>query len=139
MTLIKASFPAWPSMTDFFDDNFMTARYGNGGLSPATNVIDNVDNYEIEVAAPGFKKEDFYAKIENGVLIINGDTQKEEKEMDKNYARKEFSSESFSKRFTLPDDVVDEEVMAKYEDGILRITIYKTEKELSIKKEIAID
>jgi HSP20 family protein len=102
-------------------------------------VVDNKGNYEIEVAAPGLKKDDFSVSIENGVLTISGKTEKEEEEKEKNYTRKEFSSKSFVKSFTLPDNVEKDAIAAKYEDGVLKLTVNKTKKELPPKQEISIN
>ena len=123
MSLIKYN---WPVLSDFFDDDWMKTRFTNDAWMPAINVVDNDGNYEIEVAAPGFRKDDFTVSIENGVLTIMGNTEKEEEEMKKNYTRKEFSSRSFSKSFTLPKNVEPDTVSAKYEEGVLRLTLNKT-------------
>ena len=138
MTLIKANLPAWSSLTDFFDDKWMKPKFFNGDWLPAVNVIDNEDNYEIELAAPGFKKKDFKVSIENGALFISAETKKEEVEEKKNFTRKEFSSKAFSKSFTLPENIVEEDIVAKYEDGVLKLMLKKNKKALPPKKEIAI-
>lgn len=138
MTLIKTNFPTWSSLSDFIDDNLMQSKFINGDWNPATNVINNIDNYEVEIAVPGLKKEDFNVKIENGTLIVKGDSQKEEEEDTKNYTRKEFSSSSFSSYFALPDTIEDKDIVAKYEDGILHITLSKTPKKIHIKKEVTV-
>ena len=137
MTLIKSNFP-WNNLSDFFDDNWLKTKFANGDWSPAINVIDNEGNYEIEVAAPGIKKEDFKVSVEKGLLTISGQTEKESEEKKKNYTRKEFSSRSFSRSFTLPDNVNDEDVNAKYDNGILKLTLTKKLKEAPKKKEISI-
>ena len=136
MALIRSRFP---DLSDFFSDDWFHSKVGNGGWAPAINVVDNEDNYEVEVAAPGIKKDDFKIQVENGVLTISGESSKEEEEERKNYTRKEFSSRSFSKSFTLPDNVEAEQVSAKHEDGVLRLTLKKIERELPSKKEVLID
>lgn len=136
MSLIKYD---WPSLSDFFDDDWVKSRFSNGNWSPAINVVDNEGDYEVEVAAPGFKKDDFSISYENGVLTINGKTEKEEEEKKKNYTRKEFSSKSFTKSFTLPENADAEHIGAKYKDGVLKLTLSKLEKELPGKKDIAIE
>lgn len=139
MTLIKTRFPTWDNLSDFFDDDWLKARMTKNDWTPAVNVIDNEKNYEIEVAAPGLKKDDFNVVVENGVLTISGETKEEEEEKKKNYTRKEFSARSFSHSFTLPDNVMDEDVAAKYEDGILRLMLKKTDKKLPPKKRVMIE
>lgn len=136
MSLIKYN---WPNLSDFFDDDLLKLRLSNGDWSPAVNVVDNEGNYEIEVAAPGLKKDDFSVAIENGVLTIGGKTEKEEEEKKKNYTRREFSSKSFTKSFTLPENVEEEGIAARYEEGVLKLTLKKTEKQLPPKKEVAVE
>jgi HSP20 family protein len=139
MTLIKKGFPNWPNLSDFFDDDWVKFKFMNEYWMPAVNIVDNDDSYEIELAAPGMKKDDFNVVVNNGVLTIKGKTQKEEEEKDKNYTRREFSMRSFTKSFTLPENVETEEVAAKYDDGVLRLVLHKAEKALPPKKEVTIE
>ncbi|MDX1446704.1 Hsp20/alpha crystallin family protein [Lishizhenia sp.] len=135
MSLIKHE---WPTLSDFFDESWMKNRFSNASWSTAVNVVDNEENYEIEVAAPGLKKDEFSVSCENGVLNISGQTKKEDEEKKKNYTRKEFSSKSFSKSFTLPENVDANHIDATYNDGVLKLTLHKVQKELPPKKEITI-
>ncbi len=128
----------WPTMSSLFDDDWLKSRFSDD-WSPAINVSDNQDNYEIEVAAPGIAKEDFTVSVEKGVLTISGTTEKEKEESEKNYTRKEFSSRSFVRSFTLPDNVAEDQITAKHDDGVLRLVLTKTDKELPPKKEVAIE
>lgn len=127
MTLVKTKFPMWPNMSDFFDDNWFRERFEQDSWLPAVNVVENEQNYEIEVAAPGFNKEDFDVSVENGVLTVKCVSEKQTEEKDKNYTRKEFSSQSFSRSFTLPENVIKDQVNGEYKDGVLRLTIKKSE------------
>ncbi|MDX1684760.1 MAG: Hsp20/alpha crystallin family protein [Saprospiraceae bacterium] len=138
MSLIRTNLPKWPVMSDPFDNDWFMNRFVTPDWAPAINVVDNESSYEIEVAAPGIKKEDFNVAVNNGMLNISGKGEKEEEEKTKNYARKEFSSQSFTKTFTLPDNVDEDSIQARYEDGVLRINLKKTKKELPPKKEVAI-
>lgn len=138
MSLIKSNVPSWPSLTDFFDDNWLMTPFRNGDWMPAVNVVDNDDNYEIEVAAPGLRKKDFNVTVKNGILTIEGKTEKEKEEKDKNYTRREFSYKSFTKSFTLPEDVDAETISAKYDEGVLKLMLKKTEKALPPTKEVKI-
>ncbi len=121
----------FPSISNFFDDFFTRDLY-NGNLRganlPAVNITEDDDNFEVEVAAPGLKKEDFKINLENNLLTISGEhkTKNEEKE-GKKISRKEFSYTSFNRSFTLPDTVEPESIKAKYEDGVLRMTLPKKE------------
>ncbi len=139
MSLIKRELKNWPVLSDFFADDFMNFRFENGDWLPAVNVVDNEKNYEVELAAPGFKKEDFSVSIENGVLYVKAKTEEKKEEKDKKYTRREFSSKSFMRTFTLPENVSHEDVTAHYEDGVLKLVLSKNEKALSEKKQIAIN
>ena len=133
MSLIKSNFPG---LTDFFDENWFDNKIKD--WAPAVNVVDNDKNYEIEVAAPGLKKDDFSVDVENGVLVITGKTEKENEEKKKNYTRKEFSSRSFSKRFTLPENVEEDNIEASYTEGVLHVKLHKLENKAPAKKKISI-
>lgn len=126
------------NLTDFFDDDWLQARFAKD-WTPAINVAENQTNFEIEIAAPGMKKKDFHVTIENGILMVNGTTRTEEEETTKNYTRQEFTTRSFTRSFTLPENVNQEEMHAKYDNGILRLTIAKTEKTALPTKEVLID
>ncbi len=139
MSLIKRDFPMLTNLSDFFDDDWFPGRVFKNNWTPAVNVVEEDNQYEIEVAAPGLKKEDFNVEIENGVLTISGKTEKEDEEKKKNYTRREFSSRSFVKSFTLPENVDEEKMKAKYADGVLQLTLAKSEKALPQKKAVKID
>ena len=131
MSLIRTNFPI---LNDFFDSDAYRARVAEQNWIPAVNVIENDKDYEIEVAAPGLKKDQFNVTVENGVLIISGNTILEEK----NYTRKEFTTKSFARSFTLPDGIDEEDITAKHEDGVMHLTLAKKEKEETQKKQINI-
>ena len=82
----------------------------------------------IEVAAPGMKREDFKIELDNDVLTISSNREERQEEKDGNYTRKEYSYQSFQRSFSLPQNSVKvDEIKANYVDGILKITIPKTE------------
>lgn len=140
-TLIKS--PTFPSLKSMMEDLwnsetlFDRAVLKNEGL-PAVNVLETEKNYKIEVAAPGFKKADFKVNIENGVLSISAETDQEEKQTEENYTRREFFKSSFIRSFSLPDDVTEKNITARYEDGMLVLILGKTQGTKTNKKEIAI-
>jgi HSP20 family protein len=139
MTLLKTNPPMWSNLSDFFDDDWLKSRFRTSEGLPAINVVDNDDNYEIQAAIPGYSKDDIQVSVESGVLTITGESKTEANEETKNYTRKEFSSRSFSQSFTLPENADDESVTAKYENGVLHLTLQKTEKSLPPKKDIRIE
>ena len=113
---------------DFFDNDWMVRT---NATAPAINVLENENSYEIEVAAPGMKKEDFKVHIdENGNLAIEMEKKVDEKEEKKNghYLRREFSYSKFQQTMVLPDDVEREKISAKVEHGVLNVIIPKVEK-----------
>lgn len=140
-TLVKSNgFPSLRTvMEDFFNTDIFNKPFNSTELLPPVNIRDEEDRYELEMSAPGFKKGDFKITSENGILTISAETSTEHKEEKKNYTRKEFSSSSFSRSFTLPDNIKEEHVKAQYEDGLLKIKLEKAAKSLAGKKEISID
>jgi HSP20 family protein len=125
-----ARFPFFPSMLDRFWDNEMMDRassnYSSTNTSlPAVNIKETEDDFMIEVAAPGMKKEDFSINYDNGRLTISSEKQEEASD---NYNRREFSYQSFCRSFEVADNIIDnQKIKAKYADGILYITLPKRE------------
>ena len=113
---------------DFFDNSWRErANY----TAPAINVIENEKEYEVELAAPGLAKEDFQIHIDGeGNLQIAMEKKNEQKEGHKHgrYLRREFSYEKYAQTLLLPDDVDQEKIEAKMENGVLNIHLPKREK-----------
>jgi HSP20 family protein len=120
-------------MDDFFDNgewarNLLPDNFWNGKRAePALNIKENDDNFEIELAAPGFAKKDFELTIDDGCLNISAEKETSEEETDENYTRREFSYNSFQRSLELPESVKQEEIKAKYNDGILSFKLVKKE------------
>lgn len=136
MTLARLSdtmFPSIPSLFNrFFEGDLMDwANLNFAGADstlPAVNIRENDNEFMIEVAAPGMKKQDFKVNYDNGRLTISSERKEEKEEKDGKYSRKEFSYQSFRRSFTVPENVVNgEKIEAKYSDGILHITLPKRE------------
>ena len=127
-----------PFWRDFFDtDDFFGSRWAGTSL-PAVNVAEKENEYSIEVAAPGYKKDDFKISVNNDVLTISAEAKAENKEGDKEYTRQEYSYNSFSRSFRLPDNVKDDAIKAKYEDGMLKLNLPKSSTNVKASKEIQI-
>jgi HSP20 family protein len=134
MTLVRRSNSFFPSFLDnFLSRDLMdwgTANFSSTDTTlPAVNVKETEDSFEIEVAAPGMKKEDFKVNIENNVLTISSEKKEERKEEEKGrFTRREFSYQSFQRSFTIPENVIEgEKISARYCDGILCIVLPKKE------------
>lgn len=135
MTLPKLSndlFPSVPSFIDrFFEGDLMDWNNRNfteaNSTMPAVNVKENDSEYQIDVAAPGLKKDDFKLSYENGWLTISSEKKNENEENSRGkIARREFHYQSFQRSFSMPESVVNiEKISAKYEDGILHIKLQK--------------
>ena len=139
MTLIKqrGSFPSMRSLLEDFwnNDTLLEDRFWNTRVNlPAVNIIEKDDKFLIEMAAPGLRKEDFKINIENGILQIDSESQREVDEEKDNYTRKEFNYSSFSRSFTLPENASEENIAANYENGVLKLKLQKLKSETSHKK-----
>lgn len=146
MSLIKFNnrnrlFPSWNndslksflSSDDFFNDDF----FEEDSLMPAMNVKEHEDDFEIEFAAPGFSKKDFEVTIEDNMLKVCGEKQKESEEKKEDYTRREFSYNSFKRSLKLPKTVnTDQDVMASYENGILKLNLQKKEEAKETTKKV---
>jgi HSP20 family protein len=131
-----------PFFNDFFDgEDFFKRSIGDwkSFTFPAINIAENDTAFMIDLAVPGFKKEDFVVKVDNNMLTIAANKKEEHEEKDKNYTRKEYNFSSFSRSFTLPDNVKDDQVKANYENGMLKLIIPKSETQVNTTKEIAVN
>ena len=146
MTLVKTKPKETliPSVfSDFFDtDRFFSPRWSEREFAetlPAVNIKENGKQFNIEFAAPGFGKSDFKINVEDDVLTISAEKQEEKKDESERYTKKEFNYSSFSRSFTLPQNANGEKVDAKYENGILKLTLPKKEEtKVSSRKEIKV-
>ena len=114
---------------DFFDTEWMDRM---NATAPAINVIENENDYELEVAAPGLTKEDFKVHInDEGNLVIEMEKKADEKseKRDGHYLRREFSYSKFQQTMLLPDDADREQISAQVEHGVLNVVIPKIRKE----------
>ena len=111
---------------NYFKGRFPSIR-SDAWEFPAVNITEDSGNFRFEVPAPGFEKEHFRVNVENGVLSLSARKEEEKKEEKQNYLRKEFSYNSFSRSFRLPENSDPEKLEAKFENGMLKLTLPKRE------------
>ena len=113
---------------DFFSGNlneFVGSDYFLS--SPSTNIKETDEGFEIELAAPGLEKADFNLNLDQEVLTIEAKRENKSEETTDKFVRREFNYTSFKRSFTLPESVDTNQIGAKYENGILNITLPKKE------------
>src|SRR5215203_3817595 len=123
--------------SQWFDDGGLVNRVTN---LPAVNIKENGNHYTVSIAAPGMKKEDFHIDVDGNILTISSEREESTEDKDDRYTRKEYSYSSFSRSFTVPDDVKLEAIDARYESGELQITLPRKEdtKKVTATKRIAV-
>lgn len=123
----------FPELPMLFDDPYLNKWLQlepghNRSRIPAVNIEETDENYEITVEAPGMSKNDFKVELDDNRLVISGEKKQEKEDTNINFLRREFSRESFVRSFVLGEkQVVGEKINAKYTDGILHITVPKSE------------
>ena len=123
----------YPSVFDRFFENdlfdWSNRNYSNTNTTlPSVNIKESSDGFEVEVAAPGLTKDDFRIELNHDLLTISSEKEIEnETKEGQQFSLREFSYQSFSRSFTLPNTADSEKIGAKYENGILRIMIPKKE------------
>lgn len=139
MNLIRWN--AQPRLSDLFDDIFekdLSNKSFYKAYAPAANIIETEQEFRLELAAPGFSKEDFKITLDKNILTVSSEKETEQK--DENYTRYEFSYGKFSRSFALPKSIDIEHITAGGENGILRISLPKKKEEIlaNVTREIAI-
>ncbi len=125
LTRINKRFPAF--YDDFMGRDYLPEFFSNNHFKslPAVNIIENDDDFVIEIAAPGLEKKDFKVNLENDCLTISSEMENNAEESNERYTRKEFMYNSFSRSFTLPETVNSDKVKANHKNGILFVSIPK--------------
>ncbi|MBN2637992.1 MAG: Hsp20/alpha crystallin family protein [Bacteroidales bacterium] len=137
MNLIRFNqYPIFNDLFENFERNFINQANELKGDMPAVNINEENDRFILELAAPGLNKSDFKINLDNQVLTIS--SAKKEEKNEKNYTRREFLFNSFTRSFTLPKNVDSEKISADYENGILKLQLPKKDLETKISKQIEI-
>jgi HSP20 family protein len=106
---------------------------------PAVNITEHKDQYEVALAVPGMKKSDFKIDLDDNMLTISSEKEESSEEKEKKFTRKEYSYSSFSRSFSMPEEINKDKIEAKYEDGVLKISLpRKVKAEKPMAKKISI-
>lgn len=122
-----------PSVFDrFFEGDLFDWSNRNFSLTnttlPSVNIKENTDEFKVEVAAPGFDKNDFKLQLDHETLTISSEKKLENETKDgERFTKREFSYQSFSRSFSLPQTADGDRIQANYENGILVVSIPKRE------------
>ena len=120
----------------YFDDFPNFGFNVSDSFSPKIDVSEDKNNIVVTAEIPGVKKDNIKITLQDNILTVEGEKKKEKEEKDKNFYRSERSYGSFKRSFTLPVEVDSEKVEAKFEDGMLHITLKKLEQKVKTEKVI---
>jgi len=144
MTLVKFNNGHRNAVNPFFSDVFQSLLNDSQvsdrliNKTPAVNIAETENQFEIELAAPGLSKEDFKINIDKNVLSVSADKKAENVEEGKKYSKKEYTYTSFVRSFTLPEIADSTKIDAEYIDGILKLNVAKKEEAKFQAREIAV-
>ena len=144
MTLVKFNHKPnntlMPGFNDVFESIFNDTFFNDRMVTrvPAVNISESENNYHVELAAPGLKKEDFKLNLERNNLVVSVETAAQHQDNQKYYSKREYSYTSFVRSFTLPESADESQIDASYTDGILRIDIAKREEAKAVNRQIEI-
>ena len=114
-------------MSNWFDDfGMIPSNFTN---SPKVNVKETDKAYEIEIANPGFGKDDTKIEIKNGIISVSMTNESQEGPEDEKYHVQQWSKSSYNESWNIPENVIEEQISAKHDNGVLTITLPKKEVE----------
>ncbi len=144
MTLVKFNNGHRNAVNPFFSDVFQSLLNDSQisdrliTKTPAVNIAETENQFEIELAAPGLSKEDFKINLDKNVLSVSAEKKVENVEEGKKYSKKEYAYNSFVRSFTLPETADQSKIDAEYVDGILKLNVAKKEEAKIQAREIAV-
>ena len=109
---------------DFFGSNIFDSRTLKRNDLPSVNILDNEKFFELNLAAPGKNRKDFIIELEDQILTISSESFTNNDDSD-NFTRQEYRYDNFKRSFRLPDSINTSLIKAKYENGILSISLPK--------------
>lgn len=95
--------------------------------APRVNIIESDDDFKVEMQVPGFDKKDLKVEMVDDTLTIRGELTVDEQKEETRWTRREFSRSAFERSFVMPQSVKGDAIKASYVNGVLRLTIPKSE------------
>ena len=141
MTYVKFNQPALKSLDSFLNRliNEVPAVQSNGFNFPPVNISETKNDYELEFNVPGRKKEDLKISVDKNILTVSFEKKEEIADENRKQIKREFTLQPFKRSFTLDDKVIPDKIAAKYENGLLILTIPKKEEVKAEAKTIAVN
>jgi len=94
---------------------------------PAVNITETKEEYKLSFAIPGMRKDDFEIGVDGNMLTVSCEKEESKEEKEHRYTRKEYNYSSFSRNFSLPEEVSKDKIQASYTDGVLTLMLPKKE------------
>lgn len=119
--------------SDFFqpwNEWFLDGTANKALTLPRVNIIEDDASYNLSIAAPGLHKKDFKIDLDGNLLTVSAQKEESKEEKEQSYTRREYNFSSFSRSFTLPEEVMQDKINATYDGGILKLMLPKNEKAL---------
>lgn len=131
MSIVRRSNLGFPAlMNEIFKPDWFGGMENFSTSVPAVNIKENEKDFELELAVPGRKKEDFNIEVDSNVLTVSTEVKSENEVSEENYTRREFGYSSFKRAFTLPETIDEDKIKAAYVDGLLKFTLPKRKEAL---------
>lgn len=122
----------------FFNESLTRAGGSQYSFSPKVDIIEGEKSFEIQFAVPGMKKDDFKIDLNENILTVSGERKFTKEKNENHYVSIESQYGTFSRSFSLPENVNAAKIAAAYVNGILEITVPKDEKKI-LKTTITVD
>ena len=136
MNLIRKQTPFITSLFDDYVNQDWDFKVSSSAGTPAVNIKELDNQFEIDLAVPGKKKSDFEIEVEDGLLSISSSLEEEQVTEKGKFTRREFSYNSFKRTFTIPDSVDPSNIEAQYSDGVLQLRLPKRKEALPQPKKL---
>ncbi len=138
MNLVRLNqYPRFSNFFNTYERELLNQSCEDHTAQPAVNIKEDDKQFVMEMAIPGYSKKDFKINLEDQLLNISSEKENKSAEDKKNYTRKEFSYQGFSRSFRLPKTIISDDIKAEYKNGMLTLVLPKKE-EVKLQREISI-